>query len=255
MDSFVTERKRDGIVAPLLSNGTSSGLITIHPSLMPYIFVKQVITIWSDTQPRITLEVKRVVSESQFYVGPLNASIDARTNLSAYLVADNAKISVPLQDRPNIKPNDFMRAVYAEEPAVAIRTLAVDYIGRPYTNENPLPVKLPDKSIVIDTVNANVEVQLSHKDNDPNPGDKYDSVRIGDGVNTVTGSDIGGGDYALNVLPTNALIKKKYDGIFVMARNVDGDPTVIEFRLGPTVVQTVNITYNADGDIDSVVVV
>lgn len=253
MNSFVTERKRDGFVAPLTANGTSSGLVTINSSFIKFIFVKQQITLLSNTQPKLTLEVKRVISPTQFYVGPVNGGIGERTNISAYLVSDGAQISVGLQDRPNIKPNDIMRSVYAEEPAVAIRTLSVDYLGRPYDVDNPVPVRLSDGSISIGTVNAELEVQLSHLDNFVHPGDIADSVRIGDGTNTMTGSVVSAGRYALDVLPSNALVKKRYDSIVVTARNLDGDPTQIEFRLGSTVVQTLNISYNLDGDIDSVV--
>lgn len=255
MNSFVTERKRDGFIAPLTANGTSSGLVTINSSFIKFIFIKQQISLFSNTQPRITLEVKRVISPTQFYVGPVNGGIGERANISAYLVSDGAQISVSLQDRPNIKPNDIMRSVYAEEPAVAIRTMNVDYLGRPYDVDNPVPVRLSDGSISIGTVNAELEVQLSHLDNFVHPGDIHDSVRLGDGVQTMTGSSVSTGRYALDVLPANALVKKRYDGIYVTARNTDGDPTQIEFRLGTTVMQTVNITYNADGDVDTVVAI
>lgn len=253
MNSFVTERKRDGFIAPLTANGTSSGLVTINSSFIKFIFVKQQISLFSNTQPRITLEVKRVISPTQFYVGPVNGGIGERANISAYLVSDGAQISVGLQDRPNIKPNDIMRSVYAEEPAVAIRTMNVDYLGRPYDVDNPVPVRLSDGSVNIGTVNAELEVQLSHQDNVPNPGDVHDSVRIGDGVQTMTGSQVRSGRYALDVLNASSLVRTMYDGIFVTATNLDGDPTTIEFRLGSTVVQTLNITYDLDGNVVSVV--
>ena len=58
-----------------------------------------------------------------------------------------------------------------------------DESGNAFTLANPLPVELSDGSISIGTVNAEVEVQLSHQDNVPDAGDVADSVRIGDGTN------------------------------------------------------------------------
>lgn len=66
-----------------------------------------------------------------------------------------------------------------------MRTHAVDWLGRSYSRSNPVPVELSDGSISIGTVNAELEVQLSHQDNVPDIGDVHDSVRIGDGIHTL----------------------------------------------------------------------
>lgn len=57
-----------------------------------------------------------------------------------------------------------------------------DENGNPYGPDNPLSVQLSDGSVNIGTVNAELEVQLTHLDNDPDAGDVHDSIRIGDGV-------------------------------------------------------------------------
>jgi hypothetical protein len=54
--------------------------------------------------------------------------------------------------------------------------------GLPNSAENPIYTQLTDGSINIGTVNGELEVALSHKDNDPDIGDVHDSVRIGDGT-------------------------------------------------------------------------
>lgn len=67
-----------------------------------------------------------------------------------------------------------------EDNADARRVTVVDRDGIFNDAQHPLFVRLSDGSISIETVNANVSVQLTSKDNDPNPGDIHDSVRIGD---------------------------------------------------------------------------
>src|SRR5690606_13016080 len=102
---------------------------------------------------------------------------------SGFLVADNSRISAELQDRPAIPPDAYNRAVYDEEPTVALRNVLVDQQGRKYTADNPFPVQLSDGDVNIGTVNAELEVQLTDRDNYPNPGDVHDSIRIGNGSN------------------------------------------------------------------------
>lgn len=238
---------------PFTANGTAGGLITVADTAGFY--VKSQVRITSSTQPSLLLEVKRINGTTQIEVGPIGQSILERTDVSAYLVADSATITLYEQKIPPITNDSLLGYVYDREPIVALRSVMVDRYGRYYNTDNPLPVQLSDGSINIGTVNAELEVQLSHQDNVPNPGDVADSVRIGDGINTMSGSTVSPSRYALDVLPANALIKKRYDTIVVTARNLDGDPTQIEYRLGTTVMQTVNITYTTDGDVDTVVVI
>lgn len=87
------------------------------------------------------------------------------------------------------------------DEADARRIKHVDEFGSPINTQNPLPVRLTDGSLNIGSVNAQLEVQLSHAADTPDPGDVPDSVQIGDGqdilevnpdgsinVNVVTGS-------------------------------------------------------------------
>ena len=116
--------------------------------------------------------------------------------------------------------------------------------GLGLTSDNPIFVRLSDGSISIGTVNAELEVQLSHKDNDPNSGDVADSVRIGNGEFEANVNE--DGSFDVNML--NKLINKPHDDVETMSKNDDGNPTVVEFRNLGSLVFTINITYDADGD-------
>lgn len=163
----------------LSSNGTSDGIVTIEST---YGFkVNQKITLRSDAlQPRI-YKVSRVESETQFRVSSLEDPIFKYADISDMLVSDNAVVVLPEQKRPSIDPVDIQGMVFEEEPTVALRSHLVDWLGRSYGENNPLAVQLSDGSIDIGTVNAELEVQLSHKDDFPDSGDVRDAVNVVDG--------------------------------------------------------------------------
>jgi hypothetical protein len=174
--------KRLAAVPPqaFTANGTDRGVVTIaNTSLFK---VKQQVSLMASALPNILLEVKKIISPTQLIVGPISPDINSYQDISAYTTAQISFIFANEQKRPSIPFEEFMRAVYEEEPTVALRTMLVDIFGNRYTTSNPLPVQLSDGSINIGTVNAELEVALSHKDNDPDFGDVHDSVRIGDGI-------------------------------------------------------------------------
>lgn len=174
--------KRLAAVAPqsFTANGTTTGVIKVADASL--FVVKQCVYLTADTLPNLDrIEVKAVLDATTIVVGPITGNINSVTDISAYTTGLNAAIAANEQKRPSIPLEEFTRAVYAEEPAVAIRTLSVDKLGNPISATNPLPVSI-DGEINIDTVN----VSLTHLDNDPNPGDVADSVRIGDGTNELS---------------------------------------------------------------------
>jgi hypothetical protein len=118
-------------------------------------------------------------------VGPISSPIEAFSNISSYTVAGGAMVYLPEQRRTSIPWEEQERATYEEEPTVARRTFLVDELGDGYRKDNPLPVQLSDGSINIGTVNAELEVFLTHLDNYPNLGEIHDSVRIGDGTEEI----------------------------------------------------------------------
>lgn len=132
-----TERKLLGVSPrPLTANGTSYGLVTVANSAG--LFVKQQV-ILSNNSTSVVCEIKRFISDTQFYVGP-KGGIDLRQDLSAFTLATSPQISAIEQDRQNIRPDDFERAVYVEEPVVAKRVIPVDPRGKYYDDQNPFPV-------------------------------------------------------------------------------------------------------------------
>jgi len=159
------------------ADGGEDGLITIETT--SGFKVKQKIKVSATGLPDQVLEVKRVVSPTRMYVGQLNRDLKDRSDLSTYTVVNNSSVSAQVQKRTGISREDHERAVYEEEPTLAKRVINVDQWGRFWSVDNPFPVQLSDGSIDIGTVNAELEVQLSHRDDYPDIGDIHDSVRIG----------------------------------------------------------------------------
>lgn len=132
------EKKRKGVPARLFSaNGTADGIVTV--ANISDFFTKQIIQINATGLPSLNLEIKRFLTPTTFRVGPAG-HIQAKQDLSAYTVALGANISAEEQNRPGITDKEILRAVYAEEPIVAIRTANVDANGDYYNSNNPVPV-------------------------------------------------------------------------------------------------------------------
>ncbi|MCG3175374.1 MAG: hypothetical protein MOGMAGMI_00303 [Candidatus Omnitrophica bacterium] len=164
----------------LTNDGDSFGRIEVLSAINFH--VKQQVILQSNTTEGF-FEIKRIIGPNIIELGPRKTPLSERSDVSAFLTADVATIRGDKQPRNEIPEKEYKRAVYAEEPVVAWRTVLVNPFGNYYTVDNPLPVQLSDGSINIDTLNANLQVQLTHLDNFPNPGDIADSVQIGDGSN------------------------------------------------------------------------
>jgi len=123
------------------ADGTINGVLTISST---YSFkVGQQVTIKSDTQPILKVKVQRVISETQLIVIDIGEAVITKKKLdmSMYLVADTATIELLEDKRPVIDLLEIQRQVYEEEPTVALRQHSVDWLGRPYSEDNPLPTK------------------------------------------------------------------------------------------------------------------
>ena len=138
-------------------NGGEDGAVEIQKASL--FRVGMIVTIQSDTlQPR-TYRVNEVISKNKLVVGPIGPqdgkSFHERSDISDFLVADNASISLSRQARNTIKPSDITQAVYEEEPAAAIRGLLVGPDGIPIDENNPFPVEIPDGeiSVTVDLIN------------------------------------------------------------------------------------------------------
>ncbi len=133
------------------SNGTSLGLVTIA-STAGFV-TKQKVTIQGTALADLgNLEVKGVLSSTTLLVGPVGTALNVYSNISTYTTAASSTIRAESQKRPTIPLTDIERAVFAEEPVVATRTIQVDQFGNYITASNPLPVDA--------SVTATTEVQV-----------------------------------------------------------------------------------------------
>jgi hypothetical protein len=170
--------KRWAAVPPqaFTSDGTADGKITVANSVL--FKVKQIVILASSANAsRDDLEVKRITDKNTIYIGPKGGNIDARVDLSGYLVADGAFIAANEQLRSKVPEQDVERNTYEEEPAVARRVIGVDQLGNPWNETNPMPVTA--------TFDGDVQVgsvRITAQDNDPVAGDIHSSVRVSDGT-------------------------------------------------------------------------
>lgn len=142
-----------------------------------------------------------------------------------------------------------------EDDILARRVVFVDALGNFYNTNNPLPVILTDGSVNIGTVNAEIEVQLSSRDNYPDSGDVHDSVRWGDQ------------NYEAHITPSQDELRnagnivnlakpfnRPWDSVRISAKNDCGDPTEIITSYKGTDVQMASIIYDSDDDFESLTV-
>lgn len=149
------------------ANGTADGKITVADSSL--FKVKQTIILASSSKlSREDLEVKRITDINTIYVG-LKGDINARFDVSGYLVSDGAFIAANEQLRSKVPEQEIERLTYEEEPVVARRVVLVDKLGNKIDNDNPLPV---NASVSI----GDVQVDL---DFDPNDQDGSNSSNTG----------------------------------------------------------------------------
>jgi hypothetical protein len=164
---------------PLTADGTENGKITVEDT--DCFKVKAFVLLKSDTQGVQRFQIKRVISKTEMFLGLEGTKITARSDLSIFKASENTTIEQPEQEKVKLDQEDMDQATYEQEPTVARRSLLVDKGGNHYTVMNPFPVRLSDGNVNIGTVNAELEVQLSHKDNSPDPGDVRDTVNVVDG--------------------------------------------------------------------------
>ena len=129
-------------VAPQLftANGTTLGVVTVGTTAGFKVKQQVVISTSGDGGlPDLTLQCKRVVSETQLIVGPVpitigQDSLTARTDISAYTTSLSAYIYAEEQPKVRLKVQDIEQAVYDQEPTVAYRSVLVDEWGNYYSS-------------------------------------------------------------------------------------------------------------------------
>lgn len=224
-------------VAPQLftSDGSVHGLVTVANTRG--FKVKANAAIEATGQPKLLVEVKRVISATQLFVGAIGKPISDRSvNLSAYTVAAGAFIYAEEQVKAQLTKADQDHATYDQEPTVARRSVMVDQLGRYYEEANPLPVQLSGGSIFIETVHNNVSVFLTHRDNYPNVGDEHDSVRVGNGI------------YEMDVNPDGSINTNTYQNLLLLLNNFNFLKNANPDEIVPTFAGTnATFSYLEDG--------
>jgi len=127
--SLAFEKSFPYVVAAFAADGTASGLATVATTAG--LHSKQTVTLSGVGLPALLLQVKRVYSATTLTLGPISSNMDQTADLSAYTVLANSGVVANQQERPGINGDSITRAVYEEEPAVAIRVLLVDRLGNP----------------------------------------------------------------------------------------------------------------------------
>jgi hypothetical protein len=250
------------------ADGTTRGVITIAATTSGNIDldacslfkVKQRVYVCASGLPNLELEVKEIDNVNNIQVGPIpngkpgvNTSIDARTDISAYTVAKGAFVFANEQRRPDIDYAEFMRAVYDEEPTVALRTVLVDQCGDRINGENPLPVTVDGGTITIspnvnihdqngnpytptnplpveiEDANLNVTlgtVRITACDNDPVAGDVHSSIRISDCTNDLCIND--DGSINVHIVPCPVVPATVLPGLSVYYNEVSNVANAVE---------------------------
>jgi hypothetical protein len=129
-------------VAPqlLTADGGTLGQVQIADTRGFKVGMKAVIA--AVGSPNLTVQIKRVLSETLILVGPVGSPYSRAewTNISAYTIAASAYIFAESQEKTKVPANDREEATYDQEPTVAWRSVLVDQLGRYYESANPMPV-------------------------------------------------------------------------------------------------------------------
>lgn len=173
----VTERRWPAQDISTISVDPVTGIVTVADTR--FLKSNQLVLITKIGLEVGRFKVRTVFDESTFQLGPEDSPFSQVANPSDY---DGGTLQIPEQLRSPLQAETITRAVYEEEPTIALRSVMVDWLGRFYGTDNPLPVQLSDGDVNIGTVNAQIEVSLDHRDGFPDPGDVHDSLRIGGGT-------------------------------------------------------------------------
>lgn len=126
--------------APLTQDGTTTGLITVADTA-GYRVKGYAILVANSLSP-LQVQVQRVISRTQMYVGPMGTTPNQANsvNISAYTVALQASVAFPQQFKNRLKPDDIDVFTYEGDPVNARRFVSVDPYGDFYTKDNPMPI-------------------------------------------------------------------------------------------------------------------
>jgi hypothetical protein len=112
---------------------------------------KQKVALHKAGEVSTELEIKRVLSDTQIHVGRFDRSINEYENPVEF---DGGSLEMQEQNRNRFDGYIVLRAVYQEEPAVALRTMAVDQHGQIIDSVTDV------NGVVRQAVDANVNVSI-----------------------------------------------------------------------------------------------
>lgn len=139
------------VVSPILltANGGTQGQVQLATTLG--LFVKQIVNLQGSITPALTVEIKRVLSDTQILVGHPTRDINHRIDVSAYTVADGAFLYAAEQPKAVLPMESRLYASYIQEPSNSWRVTPVDSFGNSINSTNPLPVSI-DGTIAVGQV-------------------------------------------------------------------------------------------------------
>jgi hypothetical protein len=121
--------------------------------------VNQIVVLRLGTKAK-EFEIKRVLSDTELQLGQTNSGLKTFLNPTEF---DGGTLEMSEQERNKLGFEYVLRAVYQEEPAVALRSILVDWMGQHYSETNPLPVS---GSLTVDIGN---EVEIKNDSGNPVP--------------------------------------------------------------------------------------
>ena len=122
----------------LTANGGATGILQVVDSAGFY--VKMLALLSNSSGQTLSVEIKRVLSQTIILVGPPKTPITTYTDCSAFTTALGSNLSAAQQNKTALSMEDRLLATYEQEPIDAWRVRPVDPYGNGYSDSNPLPV-------------------------------------------------------------------------------------------------------------------
>ena len=187
----------------------------------------------------------RVDAEVSATIGTVDVIIDAASGdniavsdgVDTLVINPDGSINVNVQDITLDKTNDSVEVFQTSHDNLnANANIQVNNLD--VSNSNPVPISDGGVSLTVDANNLDIRsLQFAT--------DKVD----------VTGSTViaqQGTSPWINLV-RNKVIDVEFDDILIAAKNDDGNPTIIQVLLSSSLVRTLTITYDADGDFQRLV--
>ena len=113
----------------LTSDGLANGQIQVATTKGYYVGMIVSISTDGTNDNASEFKIRQVANTTTLFVSNPSQPFTGRANMTAYTVAGGATITADKQERAQLTADATIKAVYADEPAVALRTLTVDKQG------------------------------------------------------------------------------------------------------------------------------